>query len=234
MVNLGCGRQRRWSWASPFFHHPPILSALPLCHEQPIRAEGHRSNFQDCAFHPAASSSLWPPPHICRGGKKSFWQLRRRWWQPRAPRRTFAAEALPCVGRAPFLTRIFILSPHPGEVSALVAQNRSDLLPLRARAWWQPGGGGRTLFFWFSLSASGAGPLHRERLVARPPRHMRVRRPPLEPLWWFPLATASFVCCYVVNWFVWLDRLWDQQMETLGFNWDVWLQHKQTPPPSLN
>lgn len=181
---------------------------------------------------PPASSSLWPPPRICRGGKKSFWQLLRRWWQPGAPRRTLAAEALPCAGRARFFTRIFILTPRPGEVSAPVAQNRSDLLPFRARAWWQPGGGGRTLFFWSSLSASGAGPLHREMLMARPPRHTRVRRPPLESLWWFPLATASFLSCHVVNWCVWLDRLWDQQI--LSVNWDVRLQHKQTPPPSLN
>lgn len=33
---------------------------------------------------------------------------------------------------------------------------------------------------------------------------------------------------------MWLDRVWDQQMEKLSFNWDVLLQHKQTPPPSLN
>ena len=33
---------------------------------------------------------------------------------------------------------------------------------------------------------------------------------------------------YSVNWFAWLDRFWDQQMERVMLNRDSLLQHKQT------
>lgn len=104
--------------------------------------------------------------------------------------------------RAPAV-RVFDEDIHPvtpsgwGVCTRRAERSGAELPPSPARASWQPGGGGRTLFFCSSLSASGAGPRHQKMLVARPPLHRRVRR----------RTTGPFACSYVVNWFVWLCRL---------------------------
>lgn len=188
-----------WLWQTEemvmgFSFLPP--SSRSVCSTSVTWAAFLRST--DRTFRIVPSPLLFQPlasAHICREGNKSFWQLLSRCWQPGAPS---AAEDLSSVRRpCASLTRISILPPL--QVRCLYSPSRRErssfpgFTPFRARASWQPGGGGRSLFFWSSLSASWAGPWHRRRLITRVPLHRRVRRQSFKPPKCFTLF-AELAC----------------------------------------
>lgn len=169
---------------SSLSHHPPILSALPPWHEQPVCAEEHRSNIQDCAFPSSSSScccssSLWPPRTSAVKGTKVF--------DSSAPDDDSPARLLQLRSFsfcAPAVRVFWRGSPSchlRGWVRCLHSSSRIErssfpgFTPTEPGPSWQPGGGGRSLFFWSSLSAPWAGPWRRRKRITRVPLRSQVR-----------------------------------------------------------